>query len=209
MNFFPVNLNIKNKLCTIIGGGKVAERKIFNLLKYNAKLKVISKNFTENILNIKNNVQIIKANYNKKYLTGSFMVFICTNNKSLNLEIYKHAKEINALVNSATHPELCDFTIPSVLKRGDLKITVSTNGISPALARSIKKELENHFGNEYSVLLEIMRKIRDKQLALNSNSKKNSELFYKFINSETIDLIRKNDFQTINKLIEDIFNFSI
>ena len=113
------------------------------------------------------------------------------------------------MVNIVTHPELCDFSIPSVIERGDLKITVSTNGKSPALSKKIRKELEERFGNEYSELLYLMNKIRKKQLSYNGNSNDNRLLFTKIIESDILDLIKKKDINKINQRVKQIFNFEI
>jgi len=209
MNLFPVNLNIYKKVCTVIGGGKVAERKIFHILPYEPIIKVISLEFTPKILELSNYIKIIKSSYDKKYLVGSFLVFICTDNKELNLKIYNHAKELNVLVNIVTHPDLCDFSIPSVVKRGDLQIAISTNGKSPALTKIIRKEIQKQYGEEYEQMLIIMEKIRKKQLECSKDSSKNKELFYRFLDNNIIDLLKNREFNKIKEIIKLIFDFEI
>ena len=209
INFFPVNLNIKNRLCVVVGCGNVGERKILNLIRHKPKIRVISNDFTENILKLSDKMELIHSAYKSEYIKDAFMVFICTNRKDLNLEIYRDAKKNNSLVNIVTHPELCDFSIPSVIERGDLKITISTNGKSPALSKKIRKELEERFGNEYSELLNLMDKIRKKQLSSGSNSNDNRLLFKKIIESDILDLIKKKERNKINERIKRIFNFEI
>ena len=208
MKYFPINLNIENKLCTVIGGGKVAERKIFDILPLGPKVRVISKEFSKKILEI-DFLEIIKDSYKPEYLDGTFLLFICTDNKQLNLDIFHYAKDRGILVNIATHPELCDFSVPSVIRRGDLQITVSTNGKSPALSKMIRKELEAYFGEEYAILLKIMNKIRERQLNLSSDSNKNRELFYKFLNSNVLKFLKNKDYNKVNDLIKNIFNFEV
>ena len=204
MEFLPINLSIENKLLVVIGGGSVGTRKVMNLLKYNCKIRVLSKEFNEKILQNKDKLEIILGDYKKEYLKGAFLVFICTDNKNLNLKIYNDAKDLNCLVNIVTHPELCDFTIPSVVQRGSLKITVSTDGKSPALSKLIRKELEEKYTEDYEKIINIMGKIREKQLTINNSSVINSELFYNIL-----EYLKKGNLNNINKKIKEIFGFEI
>ena len=208
-DFFPINLNLRNRFAVIIGGGNVAERKILNLLHYNIQIRVVSKHFTRKILSFKGNLEIIEDEYKKEYLKENSLVFICTNDKKLNLKIFEHARKNRCLVNIATHPELCDFTIPSSIKRGNLVMTISTNGRSPAISKIIKNKLEKEVVPEYETLVEIMGKIREKQLTIKRTSDINRELFYTFLSYDIISLIKKKDFDGINNLVENIFNFRI
>ncbi len=204
MEFLPVNLNIENKLSVVIGGGSVGARKVKNLLKYNCQIRIVSKEFNEKILQNKDKLEIISGEYKKEYLKDAFLVFICTDNKNLNLKIYNDAKELNCLVNIVTHPELCDFTIPSVIRRGSLKISVSTDGKSPALSKLIRKELEEKYSRDYEKIVNIMGKIREKQLTINNSSDINGKLFYNIL-----EYLKKRNFNNINKKIKEIFGFEI
>ncbi len=209
MNYFPVNLNLKEKHCFIIGGGKVAERKVLNLIEYTDKITVISDKFSEKLLNLQNKITLIHDKYNKKYLKKHSLIFICTNSKKLNEKVYYDAKELNCLVNVVTHPQLCDFTIPSVIRRGDLKIAISTNGKSPAIAKIVKTKIDKCIEKEYEELINIMGKIREKQLTINETSDINRELFYKFIDTNVLNDIKNRNRDAINAKIEKIFGFSL
>ncbi len=210
MNLFPVNLNIENKLCVIVGGGKVGERKVLNLIKYNPLIKVVSKKFSKKILELnEKNVELVRDSYKPEYLKGAFIVFICTDNKELNLKIFEHAKQEHALVNIVTHPQLCDFSVSATVDRGNLKLTVSTNGISPALSKTIREELERKYGDEYHKLLEIMKEIREKQLSLNRQQSENKELFYTLLKSDILDAIKNNNHAKTEEIITNIFKFKI
>jgi len=209
MSYFPINLNISGKLCVVVGGGKVGERKVKNLLNYGAKVRVVSLDFTDELLALDGSIEIVRSRYKKEYIEGALLIFIATNDKSLNLQISKDSKALSIPVNIATEPNLCDFTLPSVITRGELQIAVSTDGKSPALSRVIKGKIEQDFGSEYETLTNIMGKIREKQLTISSTSDINRNLFYRFLNSEVLDFINKKDFLSINNLIKDIFGFEI
>ncbi len=209
MNYYPINLNLANKKCIIIGGGRVAERKVFNLLEYGADIKLVSNEITEKIAKIQEKITLIKDNYNKRYLEKSALVFICTNNKDINIEIYKDAKSMGCLVNIATSPELCDFTIPSVVKRGDLQIAISTNGKSPAIAKIVKEKIDSFIEKEYQELVQLMGKIREKQLTINKSSDINKKLFYQFLDNNILEYLKNKNFAKINEKVKEIFGFDI
>ncbi len=210
MSFFPINLNIKNKLCVIVGGGAVGERKAFDLLDFDARIRIVSLKFTNRIIKNREKFEIIKSHYHKKYLIGALLVFACTDSKEINLQIYNEAKEIGALVNIANLPELCDFTLPAVVKRGKIKIAISTDGVSPALSRILKNKISNIIGDEYQILADIMGKIREKQLKLNYDSVKNREKFYEFLNEDILDILKEPDYEKrVNEITKKIFGFEI
>ncbi len=209
MNLFPINLNIENKICVIVGCGEVGERKAFDLLPYKAKIRIVSLKFTEKIIKNKNLFEIIESEYDKKYLNNAFLVFACTNNKDLNLKIYKDAKKIGALVNIVNVPEYCDFTVPAVVDRGFVKIAISTGGVSPALSRILKIKISEIVGEEYKKLANIMKIIREKQLKLNLDSNINKRKFYELLNSGIIEDLKKDDLNKVNEKIKKIFGFEI
>ncbi len=210
MNFFPINLNIRNKLCVIIGGGAVGERKAFDLLDFDAKIRIVSLNFTDKILKHRDKFEIIEASYHKKYIEDAVLVFACTDSKELNMQIYKDAKEIGALVNVVNLPDFCDFTVPAVIKRGKIKIAISTDGVSPALSRILKEKISSIIGDEYKILADIMGKIREKQLKSNYDSKENREKFYMFLNEDILSILKDHDYRKkVNEITKKIFGFEI
>ncbi len=206
--FYPLNFNIENKLCVVIGFGNVGRRKVDNLLNYKCKIKVIDPKLIdiEKYLNL-SKVEFIKDFYKKEYIKDANLVFACTNDKNLNLKIYNDAKKWSAMVNIITHPNLCDFTVPSVISKGKIKIAISTEGVSPALSRLIKKKINEVIDYRYETVANLLEKIREKQLTACSSSDKNKEKFYKFLNSEIFEIIE--DKEKTRKLIKDIFGFEL
>ncbi len=209
MIFFPIFLNLKDKLCVFFGGGNVAERKILTLMKYDCKIRVVSPDVTEKILMFKEKIEIIRDKYSPKYMEGAFMVFACTSDKKINDFIFFEAKKRNILVNNATSSINTDFVIPSIVDKGRIKIAISTSGVSPALSRLLKENIKKLIGNEYEVLAEIMEKIREKQLTQGETSDKNREKFYKFLNEDVLELIKNRNFAKVQDKIKKIFGFNI
>ena len=140
MSFFPIYLEMTGRRCLVIGGGAVAERKIANLLEAGAEVTVISPDVSENVAHwSKNNSIQLKAKcYQNGDLDGYELAFVATDDDRVNASVYQEGKSRGVWVNAADDPAHCDFILPSVLRRGDLTVAVSSGGQSPALARTIR-----------------------------------------------------------------------
>ncbi len=197
MNYlYPIFLNLKGKRCVVVGGGKIAERKIKILLECKANVTVISPEITDYIKCIidKGKVNHKSRSYEKGDLNNSFLVICATNSKSINEAVSNDAKENGILCNVVDIPDLCNFFVPSVVKSGDLKIAISTNGKSPALAKKIRKELEKIYGEEYAYFINYLGKLRDKlQKEKNIDDDKRKEIFKNIVNSNAIEYLRMGD----------------
>ncbi|MFN3739078.1 MAG: bifunctional precorrin-2 dehydrogenase/sirohydrochlorin ferrochelatase [Thermodesulfovibrionales bacterium] len=161
IKYYPAFLNLEGKDCVVIGGGRVAERKIKSLLRAGATVTVISPVSTENIKKLvrKNKVKLLKRNYKKGDLKKAFLTIAATSSRELHAKI---AKEFKGLLNVVDEPELCNFIVPSVVKRGPLTIAISTSGASPAMAKTIRKEIERLYTKEIGLYLNELNKIRGK-----------------------------------------------
>lgn len=164
MKYYPIHLNINGKKCVVIGGGKVAERKIMSLLNCGAKMMVVSPKITKNIRRLadKSEISFICRKYRAGDLKDTFLAVVATDDSEINKEVAKEAKKRKVLVNVADGPELCDFIMPSVIRRGDLVIAISTSGRYPAFAKKLRIMLEDIVGKEYGAELERLARIRDR-----------------------------------------------
>ncbi|OGW56883.1 MAG: hypothetical protein A2Z09_00360 [Nitrospirae bacterium RBG_16_43_8] len=170
ISYYPILLNLKGKKCVVVGGGKVAERKALSLLKSGAKITVISPECTVRLKkeNLTGRIKYISRRYKNGDLKNAFLVIAATDAGETNRKISEDAPY---LVNVVDMPLLCNFIVPSVVRRGPLTIAVSTSGVSPSLARTIKKELEGLYGREFEKHLNYIKKIRVRSLAGIKNNK--------------------------------------
>ena len=162
MGFFPIYLEITGRRCLVIGGGAVAERKIANLLEAGAEVTVISPDASENVArwSRNNTIQLEARCYQNGDLDGYELAFVATDDDRVNASVYQEGKSRGVWVNAADDPAHCDFILPSVLRRGDLTVAVSSGGQSPALARTIREELEIYFSREYEQLAQLAAETR-------------------------------------------------
>lgn len=154
---YPINVQIRDRNVVVIGGGRVAQRKVYGLLDAGAKVKVVSPELTSELLRLSETGEISwrPEPYAKEDLEGALLIVAATNDRETNLAVKRDAAPYQ-LVNLADHPEESDFQVPSVMKRGKLTIAVSTSGASPVLAKKICTQLEQMFDEQYEGYLEFL-----------------------------------------------------
>jgi precorrin-2 dehydrogenase / sirohydrochlorin ferrochelatase len=158
---YPINVRIRERNVVVIGGGRVAERKVFGLLDAGAKVKVVSPELTSELLRLSQTGQIFwrPDPYAKEILEGALLIIAATNDRETNLAVKRDAAP-NQLVNLADDPEESDFQVPSIMKRGKLTVAVSTSGASPVLAKKICRQLELMFDEQYESYLDFLASSR-------------------------------------------------
>jgi len=158
-------LNLEGKKVVVVGGGKVAERKVTGLLGTGASIIVISPSATENLRGLAENgmIQWVEKSFNKKDIEGAFLIYAATNDVELN-QYVKNAASDQQLVTIVDDPEGSDFHVPSHMVQGRLSIAVSTGGASPTLARKIREQLESQFDERYDDYLEFLYLARKRVL---------------------------------------------
>jgi len=207
--YYPVFMKLEKKKCVVIGGGKIAEIKVELLLESDALVEVISPDLTKPLEELQRNgkIKYIKGKYKRGYLKGACLVIAATNFPGVNKKIYNDCQSMNIKVNVIDAPHLCDFIIPSALKRGSLVITVSTGGKCPALAKKIRHEIEEKYGEEYEDFTELMGKLRDRikeEIPEESDRRK----FWKNLLSYDISgLLKENREEEIKEIIEKCLSY--
>lgn len=144
--FLPVSLNITNKKVLIIGGGKVAAHKLSTLLKFTTNITILAPDITEQIKNDRR-LNFIQKKYEKKDLLNFHLVYACTNDRQVNVQIKHDANSLNLLVNVADDPELCDFISPAIYKNENLTISVGSNAKDVKRAISLRDRIKERFEN--------------------------------------------------------------
>ena len=193
LSLYPVNLQINNRSCIVVGGGSVAERKVLTLLAAGACVTLLSPEVTQKLNKLiqENKVIHVARVYVEGDVTGFFIVISATNNFAVNKLVAEEANKAGALVNVADAPDLGNFNVPSQIVHGDLLITVSTGGKSPALARKLGAELTQRYGPEYGTYLDLVAEARSK-MKKNMLSSKEREVFWRqTIDQEVINLLKE------------------
>ena len=155
---YPIFLNLSGRLCVIVGGGEVANRKARKLLQARAEVVVISPEVKPEIESMA--VEVRHRPYEDGDLEGAYLAFTATDSREVNSAVAREARDKGIFINVADVPSDGSFALPSTLRRGGLQVAVSTGGASPTLARSIRGELEKQFGPEWAGLIEELRRRR-------------------------------------------------
>ena len=206
MRYYPIHLDIQDRNCLVVGGGGVGTRKVKTLLKCGAKVTVVSPEISDRLQNLAQSARLtLKPRpYRTEDIEGMFLVIGASDDETLNRQISSDAERRNTLCNIADRPEKCNFILPSILRRDDLVITVSTSGRSPALAKKLRKNLERRFGPEYGDFLKLMGAIRSKRLSQAHEPEVHKPLFEQLIDSNLIALIQEGKTEDINALLFEI-----
>ena len=160
--YYPVALDLRDRLCLVVGGGPVAEAKVEGLLEAGARVTVVSPEVTEPLAAWAIDGRIIHRphEYRADDLDGQQLVFSATGRREATEAVVADARRRGLWVNAADDPAFCDFLLPSVLRRGRLIVAVSTGGASPALAARVRRDLEAYFAPEYDELVELAAEVR-------------------------------------------------
>lgn len=161
---YPIMLDMRGRRCVVIGGGRIAYQKLETLVRTGAKITVIAPQINPEVLEFEKQglLQIQRKEYESKDIADAFVVIGATNNRKINERISADGAKLKLLVNIVDTPDLCVFQVPASVKRDDLIIAISTAGKSPAVAKKIRKELEENYGNEYTELLELIDQWRSR-----------------------------------------------
>ena len=144
MKYYPVNLNIKGRLCVVIGGGRVAERKVKNLLRCGGRVRVVSPDLTDLLSKwvSQGKMDYTPNEYRASHLKGAFLVYAATSDRKVNAEIARDATKRRLLVNVADSATESTFILPAVVRKREISIAVSTNGLSPEKSVRIRDRIK-------------------------------------------------------------------
>jgi precorrin-2 dehydrogenase / sirohydrochlorin ferrochelatase len=206
MRYYPVNLDIKGRQCLVVGGGRVGSRKVDTLVQCGAVVTVVSAEVSPTVKQLADEKAILlkQRAYRASDVEGMFLVIGATDNETLNRQINADAERLNLLCNIADRPEICNFILPAIVRRGSFVMAISTAGKSPAFAKHVRKRLENQFGPEYGVVLELMGAIRSKLLAGAHEPEVHKPLFEQLIDGDLVALIKDQQIDRIDQLLERV-----
>jgi precorrin-2 dehydrogenase / sirohydrochlorin ferrochelatase len=198
VKLYPIMLNLSGKRVVVVGGGRVALRKITSLLETGAIVAVISPQLVDELSTVVRESMLdwVPEPFEESMLdqfTDTELVFGATNKRDVNVRIHNAARSRRIPCNIADVPDLCTFIVPAVISQGDLTVAVTTGGSSPALARRIREDLEKLFGPEYAEMIRVMGELRKQVLSTGSPSDENKKIFMHIVDSGFLDALRDND----------------
>ena len=208
MRYYPIFLDLENRPCLVIGGGQVGERKVRTLQECGAKVRLISREMTPYLEREvqENRLLLLAQDYKPELMEACFLVIGATDDPLVNRQISREAMRRGILCNIVDSPRDCNFILPSLVRRGDLVLAVSTSGKSPALAKKIRRQLEKDFPEIYELYLKLLGKIRLHLLAQARPQEDNQRLFETLVDSPLLSWLASGDFKAVTGFLADFLD---
>ena len=160
--YYPLFADLYGRRCLVVGGGLVAQRKVTTLLGYGAAVTVVSPAATARLLAYarRGQVRYLARAFRPADLRGAWLVYAATDDQRINRLVFRTATRLRLFTNVVDQKPLCSFIAPAIVKRGDLVIAISTGGMSPAMAKRLRRELTASIGADYARMLTLLGGLR-------------------------------------------------
>ncbi len=163
MGYYPIFVELQDRRCLVIGGGREAQRKVEGLLAAGGNVTVIAPTLTEDLQRFlaEGTFAWTQREYREGDVEGYEVVMVATDDGAVNAQVAAEGKRRRVWVNAADDPKNCDFILPAVVRRGRITIASSTGGASPALARRLREELEAYMTDDMPALADLLAEVRE------------------------------------------------
>jgi precorrin-2 dehydrogenase/sirohydrochlorin ferrochelatase len=208
-SYYPVYLQLHEQPCIVIGGGKIAEGKVDGLLAGDATVKIISPELTPHLQDLvaQNKIEYVAREYQHGDLSGAFMVICATDKAEINRQVWEEGSANRQLVNVVDDTPRCNFIAPSILRKGDLTIAISTAGRAPAIAVRLKERLDREIGPEYERFLELAAHLRAPLAKHIPDFETRKALWYELVDSGILDVLARGDRSAAINMISQVVGF--
>jgi len=193
MRYYPIYIDLNGKTAVVIGGGHIAERKVDTLREAGANVTVISPEATAGLRAMADAGVITwhARPYREGDLSGAFCTYAATNDNSVNTAVFDEATRNSQLCNVVDVPPLCNFIVPSIVRRGDLSIAISTSGNSPALAKKLRVDLTDHIGPEWEQLNDLLGRMRPELKRRYPEEEPRNHVLTRMLDAGVLELLRE------------------
>ena len=206
---YPANLIVAGRRCVVVGAGRIAARKIDALLAAGADVHVVASGLGDQVRAWRDDERITveERGFEPSDLDDAWLATAATDDAAVNHAVFEAGAERRVWVNSADDPDNCSFTLMSVIRRGDLVVTVGTGGRSPALAAWMKERLSTELGPEYETLLELLSEARE---AMRADGRSTEDADWKrALDSGMLELVRAGRVNEAKELLRSCLSSSL
>ncbi|HEV57857.1 MAG TPA: bifunctional precorrin-2 dehydrogenase/sirohydrochlorin ferrochelatase [Phycisphaerales bacterium] len=203
---YPIFLNLQGKRAVVIGAGPVAARKVRGLAEAGARVVVVAPHFGSAFETSCSgpNVELIESTYAKEYLAEALLCIAATNDRTLNQRIYDDCQTREVLCNVVDTPELCDFYVPALVRRGPLQIAISTDGYCPAYAGHVREQLEEMFTELHGRFVEALEQARCRVIERVPDANDRKVLMGEMVRGESFDYFAEHGRDAWQARIDDM-----
>ncbi|QRG68827.1 precorrin-2 dehydrogenase/sirohydrochlorin ferrochelatase family protein [Brevibacillus choshinensis] len=196
MRHYPMMVALHQKRCLVVGGGQVAERKIQSLLDTGADVTVIAPSCTAKLeaWSGEGLIDIARRPFEQEDVVHAVLIIAATDDPEVNLAVHA-ACQPHQWVNIVDRPDLCTFTVPAVVERGDMQIAISTGGNNPGLAKKLRRQLEEWFGPEYGAYTQFLGDVRQRVLRSNLAESQKRAILIELLDDRFLLWTRSGEFE--------------
>lgn len=206
---YPVNLLVRGRRVVVVGGGRIAARKIEALLEAGAVVHVVALDLVDElqVARDEGRITVAERSFESTDLDGAWLVTAATSTAAVNRAVFEAGEARRVWVNAADDPSNCSFTLMSVVRQGDLVVTVGTGGRSPALATYLKDHVAQEMGPEWAALLELLSEAREELRAGGTSSE--TVDWRRALDSGMLELIRGGRTAEAKELLQACLSSSL
>ena len=203
--FYIACLRLKGRRCVVVGGGEIGLEKVEGLLACDGRVVLVAPDAVPELRRLaeEGSIEWIRREYETGDLEATFIAIAATNDTDVNIAVYEDAEERAMLVNVVDVPPLCNFILPAIVRTGPLAIAISTAGASPALAKRIKRQIADEFGEPYARLAVLLNEVRGWAKGTLPTYQDRKQFFEGIVNGDPdpIELLRRGDEAAVRDLI--------
>ena len=203
--FYIACLKLTNRRCVVVGGGDIGLEKVEGLLACDGQVTLIAPHAIEPLRDLaaEGSIEWVQREYREGDLEATFIAIAATNDTDVNIKVFEDAEKRAMLVNIVDVPPLCNFILPAIVRTGPLAIAISTAGASPALAKRIKREISDSFGEPYARLAVLLNEARGWAKMTLPTYQDRKVFFETIVNGDPdpIELLRAGDEQSVRDII--------
>ncbi len=190
--YYPLFADLAGRRCVVVGGGVIAQRKVTTLLRFGAKVTVISPAATQRLRRYAKQgvIRYVPRRFKACDLQGTWLVYAATNEEAINKRVFRTAEQQRIFTNVVDQVPLCSFIAPAIMKRGELVIAISTGGASPTVAKRLRREFERTIGAEYAELLRLLNSLRGVAKRKLPSYHDRKRYFDRLVQGRVFDLVR-------------------
>ncbi|HEY1276114.1 MAG TPA: bifunctional precorrin-2 dehydrogenase/sirohydrochlorin ferrochelatase [Thermoleophilaceae bacterium] len=203
--FYIACLRLQGRRCVVVGGGDVGLEKVEGLLACDGEVTLVAPDAIEPLQELarEGSIEWERREYRPEDLERTFIVIAATNDTDVNIRVFEHAERRAMLVNVVDVPPLCNFILPAIVRTGPLAIAISTAGASPALAKRIRDEIADEYGEPYARMAVLLNDVRGWAKASLPTYQERKVFFESIVNGEPdpVELLRRGDDDAVRDLI--------
>jgi precorrin-2 dehydrogenase len=204
--FYPVFVDLQGRRCLVVGGGPVGTEKLEKLVEHGAVVRLVAPAITPRLAEHVAAGRVAEHHaraYRSADLDGCFLVIAATNLDAVNRMVWQDAEARGMLVNVVDVPPLCNFIVPSIVRRGELAVAVSTGGASPVVAKHIRRDLEQRYGPEWEALVALLRELRDDLKARYPDMPGRRDAVERLMATDVVERLAAGDAEAVRDLVRE------